>query len=77
VPRAPEDLVGHNCLRLLDYEELARWPFKSAGGEIRGQRAANNAETVLQMGVVGLGITLAAPGTVSVKRAASQSADGS
>jgi DNA-binding transcriptional LysR family regulator len=60
VPRTPEDLAEHNCLRLLDYEDLSRWPFNTAGGvrtiEIRGQHAANNAETVLQMGLAGLGI---------------------
>lgn len=60
VPRTPDDLAQHNCLRLLDYADLSRWPFKGADGvrmiEIRGQHAANNAETVLQMGLAGLGI---------------------
>jgi DNA-binding transcriptional LysR family regulator len=60
VPRKPDDLANHNCLRLLGYEDLARWPFESAGGvrtiEVHGQYAANNAETVLQMGLAGLGI---------------------
>lgn len=60
VPRTPDDLAGHNCLRLLDYADLSRWPFKSAGGvrtiEVHGQQLANNAETVLQMGLAGMGI---------------------
>lgn len=60
VPRTPDDLARHNCLRLLDYADLARWPFESAAGvrtiEVRGQHGANNAETVMQMGVAGLGI---------------------
>jgi DNA-binding transcriptional LysR family regulator len=60
MPRTPDDLTGHNCIRLLDHAELSRWPFKSAEGvrtiEVRGQHTANNAETVLQMGLAGLGI---------------------
>jgi DNA-binding transcriptional LysR family regulator len=60
VPRTPDDLAKHNCLRLVDYADLSRWPFKSAGGvrtiEVHGQHIANNAETVLQMGVAGMGI---------------------
>jgi DNA-binding transcriptional LysR family regulator len=60
VPRTPDDLMQHNCLRLLEYADLARWPFNSAEGvrtiEVRGQHTANNAETVLQMALAGLGI---------------------
>lgn len=60
VPRTPDDLAGHNCLRLLEYAELSRWPFKGASGvrtiEVQGQHAANNAETLLQMALAGLGV---------------------
>lgn len=60
VPRTPDDLARHNCLRLVDYADLAQWPFKGPDGvrtiEVRGQHTANNAETVLQMGLAGLGI---------------------
>ena len=59
-PRTPDDLAAHNCVRLLEYADLARWSFNTAGGvrtiEVRGRHAANNAETVLQMGLAGLGI---------------------
>jgi DNA-binding transcriptional LysR family regulator len=60
VPRTPDDLAAHNCIRLLEHEELARWPFEGATGvrtiEVRGRHTANNAETVLQMALAGLGI---------------------
>ena len=60
IPRTPDDLADHNCIHLLEHEDLSRWPFNNADGvrtiEIRGQHAANNAETVLQMGLAGLGI---------------------
>lgn len=60
VPRTADDLLEHNCIRLLAHEDLLRWPFESAHGvrtvEVHGQHAANNAETVLQMGLAGLGI---------------------
>ena len=60
VPRTPGDLAHHDCIRLLDYADLARWPFDTAEGvrtiEVTGQHTANNAETVLQMGLAGLGI---------------------
>ncbi len=60
VPRTPDDLASHNCVRLLDYADLARWPFVGKDGvrtiEVGGQHTANNAETVLQMGLAGMGI---------------------
>ncbi len=60
VPRTPDDLAGHNCIRLLEHAELALWPFESPTSvrtiEVRGQHTANNAETVLQMALAGLGI---------------------
>jgi DNA-binding transcriptional LysR family regulator len=60
MPRTPDDLAQHDCVRLLEYADLSRWPFDSAGGLrtilIGGRHAANNAETVLQMGLAGLGI---------------------
>jgi len=60
VPRTPGDLAHHDCIRLLDYADLARWPFDTPEGvrtiEVSGQHTANNAETVLQMGLAGMGI---------------------
>lgn len=60
VPRTPDELAGHNCIRLLEHAELARWPFEGAGGvrtiEVSGRHSANNAETMLQLALAGLGI---------------------
>ena len=60
MPRTPDDLAQHNCVRLLEYADLRAWPFEGPTGvrtiEVRGQHTANNAETVLQMALAGLGI---------------------
>ena len=59
-PRTPDDLGQHNCLRLIDYPNLSLWPFKGVDGvrifDVGGKHVANNAETVLQMGLAGMGI---------------------
>jgi DNA-binding transcriptional LysR family regulator len=59
-PRTPEELAGHNCIRLLEHAELARWPFEGPTGvrtiEVSGRHTANNAETMLQLALAGLGI---------------------
>jgi DNA-binding transcriptional LysR family regulator len=59
-PRTPEDLAHHNCLRMLGHPELSQWPFVTRSGvraiQIDGAYAANNAETLLQMSLLGLGI---------------------
>jgi DNA-binding transcriptional LysR family regulator len=60
VPRAPEDLLRHDCMRQLDNPHLSLWPFKTKDGvrtlEVRGRFAANNVETLLQMTLAGMGI---------------------
>lgn len=70
-PRAPEDLLGHNCLRLYNQPGLALWPFDDAsapGGlrtvEVAGRFSANNAESLRQMAIAGLGIVRLADLTV-------------
>lgn len=59
-PRTPEELLGHNCLRLAGFPALWRWPFDAPGGvrhvEVRGNTSANNAEALLQLAIAGAGI---------------------
>jgi DNA-binding transcriptional LysR family regulator len=62
-PRRPDDLLGHNCIVIAGAPQLRRWPFddpKAPGGiraiEVGGNVAANNAENVLQMALLGVGI---------------------
>jgi len=59
-PRTPDDLQKHNCLWITSLPALRRWPFDTDDGirvvNISGNVVANNAETVLQLGVAGVGI---------------------
>jgi DNA-binding transcriptional LysR family regulator len=62
-PRRPGDLLAHNCIVISGYPQLRRWPFDDptvAGGvrtvEVGGNVSANNAENVLQMALLGVGI---------------------
>lgn len=61
VPRQPEDLLSHNCLWITRQPALRRWPFTTRGGvrtiNVSGNVAANNAGTVLQLALAGVGIT--------------------
>jgi DNA-binding transcriptional LysR family regulator len=61
MPRTPDDLQRHNCLWITSLPALRRWPFDTDDGirvvHISGNVAANNAETVLQLAVAGVGIT--------------------
>ncbi|ABD68955.1 transcriptional regulator, LysR family [Rhodoferax ferrireducens T118] len=60
-PRTPDDLQRHNCLWISNLPALRRWPFDTEDGirvvHIGGNVVANNAETVLQLAVAGVGIT--------------------
>ena len=60
-PRTPDDLQRHNCLWVTSLPILRRWPFDTDDGirvvHIDGNVIANNAETVLQLTVAGVGIT--------------------
>ena len=60
-PRTPDDLQQHNCLWITRLPVLRRWPFATDEGirvvHIDGNVVANNAETVLQLAVAGVGIT--------------------
>lgn len=62
-PRTPDELLQHNCLHISGYPILRRWPFDDpvAPGRVRiveprGNAVANNAESVLQMALMGVGI---------------------
>lgn len=60
-PRTPDDLQQHNCLWITSLPVLRRWPFDTEDGirvvHIDGNVVANNAETVLQLAIAGVGIT--------------------
>lgn len=60
-PRTPDELQRHNCLWISNLPALRRWPFDTDEGlrivHIDGNVVANNAETVLQLAVAGVGIT--------------------
>ncbi|MCX7148048.1 MAG: LysR family transcriptional regulator [Rhodocyclales bacterium] len=60
-PRTPDDLQRHNCLSITSLPALRRWPFDTDDGirvvHVGGNVSANNAETVLQLAVAGVGIT--------------------
>ena len=60
-PRTPDDLQQHNCLWITSLPVLRRWPFDTDDGirvvHIDGNVVANNAETVLQLAMAGVGIT--------------------
>ena len=59
-PRHPEELLRHNCLSVAYAPNLRRWPFMTAEGvraiEVAGNVSANNADTLLQLACMGVGI---------------------
>jgi DNA-binding transcriptional LysR family regulator len=60
VPKKPEDLAAHNCLTLTGIPGQAEWPFRGPGGvrpvAVRGSITANNAETMYELALLGLGV---------------------
>ena len=60
VPRAAVDLVDHDCLALAGISGQREWPFQTADGvrefAVRGAVAVNNAETLYELALLGLGI---------------------
>ncbi|MCM2309591.1 MAG: LysR family transcriptional regulator [Sulfuritalea sp.] len=60
-PRTPDDLQQHNCLWITSLPALRRWPFDTDDGirvvHVDGNVVTNNAETVLQLALAGVGIT--------------------
>ena len=62
-PGRPEDLLQHNCIVISGHPLLRRWPFDDPDAregirtiEVGGNVSANNAENVLQMALLGVGI---------------------
>ncbi len=60
-PRTPDELQQHNCLWITSLPALRRWPFDTDDGirvvHVGGNVAANNAETILQLALAGVGVT--------------------
>ena len=59
-PKTPRDLLNHNCISISGAPQLRKWPFDTATGmetvDVIGTVNANNAETLLQMAALGVGI---------------------
>jgi DNA-binding transcriptional LysR family regulator len=60
VPGTPEDLARHDCLTLAGIAGQSEWPFTSPGGvrsvAVKGSITVNNAETLFEMALLGLGV---------------------
>ena len=60
VPRTPEDLARHNCLTIAVVPGQVAWPFRGPGGTravpVRGNLTMDNAETLYEAALLGLGI---------------------
>ena len=60
VPRKPEDLARHNCLTLTGIAGQAEWTFRGPGGPrlvaVKGSITLNNAETMYELALLGLGV---------------------
>jgi len=60
-PQTPDDLQRHNCLWITSMPALRRWPFDTDEGirvvNVEGNVVTNNAETVLQLALAGVGVT--------------------
>ena len=58
VPRTPDDLLQHNCILVSTHPPV--WPFDAPEGtrgvKVRGNVTANNAETAVQLAILGLGV---------------------
>ena len=59
-PRTPEDLARHNCLTVAGVPGQAEWPFAGPRGTrsiaVRGNLSVDNAETLYEAALAGLGI---------------------
>jgi DNA-binding transcriptional LysR family regulator len=60
VPKKPEDLARHNCLTVAGIAGQPEWPFRGPGGvrtvAVKGNLTVNNAETLYELAVLGLGV---------------------
>ena len=60
LPKRPEDLARHNCLTLPGVAGQTEWPFRSPDGvrsvAVRGNITVNNAETLYELALLGMGV---------------------
>lgn len=60
-PATPDDLQRHNCLWVRSMPALRRWPFDTEEGirivPVSGNVTTDNAETVMELALAGVGIT--------------------
>jgi DNA-binding transcriptional LysR family regulator len=60
MPRKPEDLARHNCLTLTGIAGQSEWPFRGPSGvrmlPVKGSITVNNAETLYELALQGLGV---------------------
>ena len=60
VPRTPDDLVTHDCLAIKAVSGQREWPFADGRGvrhvSVRGTIDVNNAQTLYELGLMGVGI---------------------
>lgn len=60
IPRRPEDLSQHNCLTVAGIAGQSEWPFQGTGAvrlvPVRGNLTVNNAETLYELALQGLGL---------------------
>jgi len=59
-PATPADLARHNCLTIAGIAGQKEWPFEGADGvrdvAVHGTITVNNAETLYELGLLGMGI---------------------
>lgn len=59
-PDRPEDLARHNCLTLAGIAGQTEWPFRGPRGvrnvAVKGNLTVNNAETMYELALLGLGV---------------------
>jgi len=59
-PRTPDDLAQHECLTIGGVSGQREWPFEAADGvrqvAVRGAITVNNAETLYELGLMGMGV---------------------
>jgi DNA-binding transcriptional LysR family regulator len=59
-PRTPDDLARHNCLVLVGMIGQTAWPFGAPDGirsvPVKGNVAVDNAETLFELALLGIGI---------------------
>lgn len=59
-PRSPDDLAHHNCLTIAGIAGQKEWPFAAPDGvrdvPVHGNITVNNAETLYELALLGLGI---------------------